>query len=34
MGEESKNLAEKCDINITADIKLGWFKEVVDNYKK
>jgi glycosyltransferase involved in cell wall biosynthesis len=34
MGEESKNLAEKCDINITADIKLGWSKEVVDNYKK
>ncbi len=34
MGEESKKLAEKCDINLTAKIKLGWFKEVLSNYKR
>ena len=34
MGEFSKKLAEKCDINLTAKIKLGWFEEVLSNYKK
>lgn len=34
MGEESKKLAEKCDVNLTGEIKLGWFKDVVKNYKK
>lgn len=34
MGEESKRLAQKCDINLTGEIKLGWLKEVVKNYNK
>lgn len=33
MGQISKTIAEKCDINLTAEIKLNWFKEVVKNYK-
>lgn len=33
MGQVSKTIAEKCDINLTAEIKLNWFKEVIRNYK-
>lgn len=33
MGIASKHLAEKCDVNLTSEIKLGWFKEVIANYK-
>lgn len=32
MGEKSRELALKCDINLTADIKLNWFKEVITNF--
>lgn len=31
MGEESRHLASRTDINVTAKIKLGWFEEVVHN---
>ncbi len=34
MGQISNTLAEKCDINLTAEIKLNWFKDVIKNYKK
>jgi D-inositol-3-phosphate glycosyltransferase len=34
MGKKSAEIAEKVDIRITTDIKLGWFKEIVNNYKK
>lgn len=34
MGIASKQLAEKCDINLTSEIKLSWFKEVLVNYQK
>jgi glycosyltransferase involved in cell wall biosynthesis len=34
MGKKSSVVAAKFDIRITTDIKLGWFKEIVNNYKK
>ena len=33
MGERSRALAAKTDINLTAAIKLGWFKEVIEARK-
>lgn len=33
MGQESAVLAAKYDINLTAAIKLGWFKELINNFK-
>lgn len=34
MGEESRVLAAKTDVNATAKIKLGWFEEIVQTFKK
>lgn len=34
MGRKSSSIASKYDIAITTDIKLGWIKEIVKNYKK
>ena len=34
MARKSRAIAEKVDIDITTKIKLGWFEELVKNYKK
>ena len=34
MGNASKAIASKCDLNLTSEIKIGWFKEVIAAYKK
>jgi glycosyltransferase involved in cell wall biosynthesis len=34
MGTKSAELAEKRDINLTGAIKIGWFTEIIKNYKK
>jgi glycosyltransferase involved in cell wall biosynthesis len=33
MGRESAAVAKKTDINLTSEIKLGWFNEIVENYR-
>lgn len=33
MGHESSIFAAKTDINLTAEIKLGWLKDAINNYK-
>ena len=34
MSEESSKIASKTDVNLTAQIKLGWFNEVISNFHK
>jgi glycosyltransferase involved in cell wall biosynthesis len=34
MGKESSVFAAKTDINLTAGIKLNWFKEIINNFNK
>lgn len=33
IGDTSKLLAQKCDINLTAKIKFDWLKEIIDGYE-